>query len=113
MPDGAPPSAPFFNRQALHLRPHPSRVVVRPVRPAVEPRDLNPVDKTRANHIADRVLAMTPDETEALLAETLRTFDDRHRNLPAIFERPAAEMEDAFAAHECVSRAHSRLVAAY
>ena len=29
----------FFNRQALHLRPDPSRVVVRPFRPAVEPRD--------------------------------------------------------------------------
>src|SRR3546814_8109402 len=76
MPDGAPPSAPFFNRQALHLRPDPSRVVVRPFRPAVEPRDLHPVDKTRANHIVDRVLAMTADETDALLAETLRNFDE-------------------------------------
>src|SRR3546814_2198790 len=80
MPDGAPPSAPFFNRQALHLRPDPSRVVVRPFRPAVEPRDLHPVDKTRANHIVDRVLAMTADETDALLAETLRNFDDRTRD---------------------------------
>src|SRR3546814_2472291 len=81
MPDGAPPSAPFFNRQALHLRPDPSRVVVRPFRPAVEPRDLHPVDKTRANHIVDRVLAMTADENDALLDETLRNFEDRHRNL--------------------------------
>ena len=113
MPDGAPPSAPFFNRQALHLRPDPSRVVVRPFRPAVEPRDLNPVDKTRANHIVDRVLAMTPDETDALLAETLRNFDDRHRNLPAIFERRAAEMEDAFAAHASFSQAQRQLVGAY
>ncbi len=113
MPDGAPPSAPFFNRQALHLRPDPSRVVVRPFRPAVEPRDLHPVDKTRANHIVDRVLAMTADETDALLAETLRNFDDRHRNLPAIFERRAAEMEDAFTAHKSFSQAQRQLVGAY
>src|SRR3546814_12739390 len=98
MPDGAPPSAPFFNRQALHLRPDPSRVVVRPFRPAVEPRDLHPVDKTRANHIVDRVLAMTAAETEPLLAETLRNFDYRHRNPHATFEQHAAEMEDALTA---------------
>ena len=30
----------FLNRQALYLRPDPARVVVRPFRPAVEPRRL-------------------------------------------------------------------------
>ena len=46
----------FLNRQSLYLRPDPARVVVRPFKPATEPRDLNPTDKTRANHIVDRVL---------------------------------------------------------
>ena len=50
--------ATFLNRQALYLRPDPARVVVRPFKPATEPRDLNPTDKTRANHIVDRVLAL-------------------------------------------------------
>ena len=49
---------PFLNRQALHLRPDPTRVIVRPFKPATEPRDLNPTDKTRANHIVERVLAL-------------------------------------------------------
>ena len=49
---------PFLNRQALYLRPDPARVIVRPFKPATEPRDLNPTDKTRANHIVDRVLAL-------------------------------------------------------
>ena len=49
---------PFLNRQALYLRPDPARVLVRPFKPATEPRDLNPTDKTRANHIIDRVLAL-------------------------------------------------------
>ena len=50
------PKATFLNRQALYLRPDPARVVVRPFKPATEPRDLNATDKTRANHIVDRVL---------------------------------------------------------
>src|SRR5690242_21272792 len=44
----------FLNRQNLYLRPDPARVVVRPFKPATEPRDLNPTDKSRANHIVDR-----------------------------------------------------------
>ena len=53
--------ATFLNRQALYLRPDPARVIVRPFKPATEPRDLNPTDKTRANHIVDRVLALDPE----------------------------------------------------
>jgi hypothetical protein len=48
----------FLNRQTLYLRPDPARVVVRPFKPAIEPRDLNPTDKTRANHIVGRVLGL-------------------------------------------------------
>ena len=50
--------ATFLNRQALYLRPDPARVIVRPFKPATEPRDLNPTDKTRANHIVERVLGL-------------------------------------------------------
>jgi hypothetical protein len=35
--------ATFLNRQALYLRPDPARVIVRPFKPATEPRDLNPL----------------------------------------------------------------------
>jgi hypothetical protein len=48
------------------LRPDPARVVVRAFRPSVEPRDYNPLDKTRANHIVDRVLALDVAEAEAV-----------------------------------------------
>lgn len=106
-------TAQFFNRQALHLRPDPSRVVVRPFRPAVEPRDLNAVDKTRANHIVDRVLALSPAEVAELLAATLENFDDRHRNLPEIFERRAHEMEEVFEKHGLLSKHQLQLIGAY
>ncbi len=75
----------FFNRHALHLRPDPARVVVRPFKPATEPRDLNPTDKTRANHIVERVLALPPATVTSQLAEVLENFLGRHRNLLQTF----------------------------
>ena len=88
----------FLNRQTLHLRPDPARVVVRPFKPATEPRDLNPTDKTRANHIVDRVLRLDAEAAARQLSEVLENFEGRHRNLLEIFETRAAEMEEALAA---------------
>jgi predicted GH43/DUF377 family glycosyl hydrolase len=107
------PKHEFFNRQALHLRPDPSRVVVRPFRPAIEPRDYNPIDKVRANHIVDRLMTLNPAEVSELLATTLEKFDDRHRDLPEIFERRAGEMEQAFAHHATFSAEQRQLVGAF
>ena len=104
---------PFFNRQALHLLPDPSRVVVRPFRPAVEPRNLNDVDKSRANHIVDRVMALPEPEVHALLKATLDNFDGRHRNLLAKFETRAGQMETVFDSHTNFTREQCQLVGAY
>lgn len=103
----------FLNRQTLHLRPDPARVVVRPFRPAIEPRDLNPVDKSRANHIVSRVLRLEPEAASRQLTEVLETFEGRHRNLLDIFETRAAEMEEAFQPHAVLSQTERRLIGAY
>jgi predicted GH43/DUF377 family glycosyl hydrolase len=105
--------APFLNRQALYLRPDPARVVVRPFKPATEPRDLNPTDKSRANHIVDRVLALEPAAAASLLEEVLENFQGRHRNLIELFEDRAAEMEEAFVPHTSFTMDQRRLVGAY
>jgi predicted GH43/DUF377 family glycosyl hydrolase len=105
--------APFLNRQALYLRPDPARVVVRPFKPAIEPRDLNPTDKSRANHIVDRVLALDPATAASLLEEVLENFQGRHRNLIEKFEERAAEMEEAFVPHTSFTLDQRRLVGAY
>src|SRR5438128_5375241 len=89
----------FLNRQALYLRPDPARVVVRPFKPATEPRDLNPTDKTRANHIVGRVLRLDPESAAQQLSDVLDNFEGRHRNLLNIFETRAAEMEEALEPH--------------
>lgn len=105
--------SPFLNRQALYLRPDPTRVIVRPFKPATEPRDLNPTDKTRANHIVDRVLALGADAAARQLADILENFLGRHRNLLRAFEARADEMEDALAVHASFTQTQRQLVGAY
>ncbi|AMN39076.1 glycoside hydrolase family 130 protein [Rhodoplanes sp. Z2-YC6860] len=103
----------FLNRQSLYLRPDPARVVVRPFKPATEPRDLNPTDKVRANHIVDRVLRLDPEASAQQLREVLENFEGRHRNLLDVFEARAAEMEDALEPHEPLNKTKRCLIGAY
>jgi predicted GH43/DUF377 family glycosyl hydrolase len=102
-----------LNRQALYLRPDPARVIVRPFQLATEPRDLNPTDKTRANHIVDRVLALDSETAARQLADVLANFLGRHRNLLETFEARADEMEEALAAHGSFSSIQRQLIGAY
>jgi predicted GH43/DUF377 family glycosyl hydrolase len=102
-----------LKRQALPLRPDPARVIVRPFKPATEPRDLNPTDKMRANHIVDRVVALDSETVASQLADVLDSFQDRHRNLVETFEARADEMEEAFAKHGAFSKIQRQLVGAY
>ena len=103
----------FVNRQTLYLRPDPARVVVRPFKPATEPRDLNPTDKTRANHIVDRVLRLDVEAARRQLSDVLTNFEGRHRNLLQIFETRAAEMEEAFEPHPELNKTQRWLIGAY
>ena len=105
--------ATFINRRALYLRPDPARVIVRPFKPATEPRDLNPTDKTRANHIVERVLNLDPQAAAGQLADVLENFQGRHRNLLKTFERRADEMEEALLAHCTFSEVQRQLIGAY
>jgi predicted GH43/DUF377 family glycosyl hydrolase len=103
----------FLNRQALYLRPDPTRVIVRPFKPTTEPRDLNPTEKIRANHIVERVLALDSETVASQLADVLDNFQGRHRNLLEKFEARAQEMEEVFAAHGAFSKIQRQLVGAY
>jgi len=105
--------ATFVNRRALYLRPDPARVIVRPFKPSTEPRDLNPTEKTRANHIVERVLNLDPQTAASQLADVLENFDGRHRNLLETFERRADEMEEALLAHCTFSEVQRQLIGAY
>jgi predicted GH43/DUF377 family glycosyl hydrolase len=97
----------------LYLRPDPARVVVRPFKPATEPRDLNPTDKIRANHIVGRVLRLDAEAAEQQLSDVLDNFEGRHRNLIDIFEARAQDMEDALEPHAELNKTQRRLIGAY
>ncbi len=86
---------------------------MRPFKPATEPRDLNPTDKTRANHIVDRVIGLEPGAAGRQLTEVLENFEGRHRNLLEIFETRAAEMEEALAPHAQLNKTQRCLIGAY
>jgi predicted GH43/DUF377 family glycosyl hydrolase len=101
-----------MNRQILYLRPDPARVVVRPFKPATESRDLDPTDKTRANHIVDRVVRLDPEAATRQLTDVLDHFEGRHRNLLDIFETRAADMEQALEPHAELNRTQRRLIGA-
>jgi predicted GH43/DUF377 family glycosyl hydrolase len=105
--------APFLNRQTLWLRPDPARVLVRPFRPATEPRDFSTGEKTRANHIVDRVLGLGQETARSQLASVLENFDGRHRNLLAKFEARADDMEDALESHTEFTKLQRQLVGAF
>lgn len=103
----------ILNRQALYLKPDPTRVIVRPFKPSTEPRHLNPRDKTRANEIVDRVLSLDATSTANQLRDILANFEGRHRNLLRQFELRADAMEDAFLHHQQFSQQQRQLVGAY
>src|SRR5437899_12591901 len=108
--EGTLSQAAFLNRQALYLRPDPARVIVRPFKPATEPRDLNPTDKVRANHIVDRVLGLDAEGSAQQLREVLENFEGRHRNLLETFEARAADMEDALDPHAPLNKTKRCLI---
>ena len=103
----------LLSRQTLYLRPDPARVVVRPFKPAIEPRDLNPTDKTRANHIVDRVLRLEGGAAARQLTEVLESFEGRHRNLLEIFEARATQMEEVLKPHAILNKTQRCLIGAY
>jgi predicted GH43/DUF377 family glycosyl hydrolase len=103
----------FINRHSLYLRPDPTRVVVRPFKPATEPRDLNPTDKVRANHIVGRVLRLDAEAAAQQLSDVLDNFEGRHRNLIDIFDTRAQEMEGALEPHAELNKTQRRLIGAY
>lgn len=99
--------------QAIYIRPDPSRVIVRPFRPTIEPRDFNRTDKSRANHIVDRVLSLDAELAVTLLEDVMESFDFRHRELSAIFEKRADGMQDAFTGSAPFSEIQRLLIGAY
>lgn len=102
-----------FQRLPIKLSGDPSRVIVRPFRPATEPRDLTAIDRSRVNHIVERVMSLSAEATALQLAEVIQQFDSRHPNFLATCRANAATMETAFFDHAAFSEDQRHLLGAY
>lgn len=105
--------APLLNHQSLCLRPDPTRVVMRHFKPSIEPRDLNPPDRTRMTHIVDRVLALDSQAVSRQLAEVLESFEGRHRRLLTAFETRADAVEIVHSVQAPLTQVQRQLIGAY
>jgi predicted GH43/DUF377 family glycosyl hydrolase len=103
----------FLKRPAVSLYPDPARVVVRPFRPATEPRHLNPTEKSRAEHIIDRVLQLDAMAAAEKLQEVLEDFEGRHRRLMDVFDVQAEGMQEFLQPHQALSEVQRCLIGAY
>lgn len=72
-----------------------------------------PTDKSRANHIVDRVMALNRTQAASQLTDILENFQTRHSNILNSFEVRADEMEEAFTNHENFSATQRQLIGAY
>src|SRR5713226_939094 len=80
---------------------------------ATEPRDINPTDKARANHLVGRVLQLDAAAAAQQLSDVVENFEGRHRRLLDIFETRAADMEEAFEPHAELNKTQRRPIGAY
>ncbi len=96
-------------RSPLVLRPDPSRVIARQFLPGQE---LMVDGRARVDAVVDRVLAMTPAEVKATLAETISLFADRHDDLDTVFAQHYAPVADRVRPGEA-SADQAALIGAY
>lgn len=95
------------------LRADPARVVIRPFIPADDPPEHAPMDRSRAQRIADRVLAL---DDSALLAEILRvttSLSERHRDVAHVLLRRFHEVNGLLIEHVAITDKQALLIGAY
>ncbi len=100
-------------QSSLHLLPNPSRVVVRPLQIASEPRHLNPVDNERMRRIIAAVRAMDGRTTQAELALVLADFESRHREIRKVFEERYDQVATDIGLTGSLDRSQRQLIGAY
>jgi len=97
----------------LLLSPDASKVVIRPFELAVEPRDSNPVQVSRARRIVEAVLVMPERSVATELAFVLEDFADRHTETRAFFETRCETIMTMLRNESEVSPARRQLIGAY
>jgi predicted GH43/DUF377 family glycosyl hydrolase len=97
----------------IALRPDPERVVIRPFVPADDDPEFASPEGVRAQRIANRVLGLTPEETDAEYHRIFADLNSRHRDVDSVLERRFHDINGLIIDHCSVSTAQARLIGAY
>lgn len=89
--DDYPAARPIITELPLFLRADPLRTVVRPFLPS-DPAAYADPDHPRGERIAQRVLALSPEQLDEELERVKLSLDTRHRGPVAMLERRFAEV---------------------
>ena len=96
-------------RTEVRLGADPSRVITKLFIPG---EDL-PADSSRVNPLVQRVLAMDPDQIDALLHDVLARFEGRHPDLPGVLEEHFCQVHGRLGARPDLSVTQRALLGAY
>ncbi len=97
----------------LLLKPDPSRVVIRPFAPADDDPEFASSDRTRAQRIADRVLALEPADVFEELHGIVATLSDHHRDVESVLLRRFHDINGLSIAAASVSDDQAHLIGGY
>jgi predicted GH43/DUF377 family glycosyl hydrolase len=77
------------------IMPDPSRTIARPFVPGY-PQGYGPADRTRAEVIVSRILALADSELDAELADIALSLDERHNEVEGLLTRRYEELASQF-----------------
>lgn len=100
-------------RLPILLRPDPRRVVIRTFTPAEDPPDVAEKDRTRAQRIADRVLALSHADVRTDFARVTAGLTERHRDVNRVFRRRFHEVNGLLIDHCSIEDRQALLIGAY
>ena len=95
------------------LRPDPARVVIRPFVPAQDEADFATAGCTRAQRIADRVLALDPADVAEELRGIVASLGEHHRDVGRVLLRRFHEVNGLSIAAASASADQAHLIGAY
>jgi predicted GH43/DUF377 family glycosyl hydrolase len=95
------------------LRPDPTRVVIRPFTPADDDSEVAATGSTRAQRIADRVVALDPTDIIEELHDIVAKMSEHHRDVEKVLLRRFYEINGLSIAAGAFSPDQSLLIGAY
>jgi predicted GH43/DUF377 family glycosyl hydrolase len=95
------------------MRPDPTRVVIRPFTPADDDAEVSASGSTRAQRIADRVLALDPTEIAEELRGIVAKMSEHHRDVEKVLLRRFRDINGLSIAPADVSPDQAHLIGAY